>query len=120
MRKTLLMTAALLGLAAMPAFAGNPLSTTQSPPSHNSAEAGVQSDNRLPPTADTSNHDGAGSQLGRGPVRLPVIAEQGAMPGDLMPNRMSAEPHPDRRTLHLSGQRGPALRLAPVARLAAR
>lgn len=56
MRNILMLTAALLGFAAAPAFAENMMSTTQSPPAANSSEAGVQSDNSLPQSADTSNY----------------------------------------------------------------
>jgi hypothetical protein len=63
MRKTMLMTAALLGLATVPAFAQ--MATTQSPPSPNSSEAGMQPDGSLPRSAETSDrYNTPGSALG--------------------------------------------------------
>jgi len=63
MRKIMLMTAALLGLAAVPAF--SQMATTQSPPSPNSSEAGMQPDGSLPRSAETSDrYNTPGSALG--------------------------------------------------------
>jgi len=63
MRKTMLMTAALLGLATVPAFAQ--MATTQSPPSPNSSQAGMQPDGSLPRSAETSDrYNTPGSALG--------------------------------------------------------
>lgn len=64
MRKTMLMSFALLGLAASPAMADSSVVTTQSPPSPNSAQAGIQPDGSLPATAETSERNLAGSQVG--------------------------------------------------------
>jgi len=62
MRKTLLMTAALLGLVAGPALAQTTMTTTQTPPSSNSGQAGPQPDGSLPRSAETSEYHAAGSQ----------------------------------------------------------
>lgn len=63
MRTTLLTTVALLGLAAVPVLAQTTMTTTQSPPSPNSAQAGSQPDGSLPRSAETSEYRAAGSQL---------------------------------------------------------
>lgn len=60
-----LLAAAVLLWAAVPALAQNPMATTQTPPFPQSAQAAPQSDNSLPPAAETSNHDLPGSQLGQ-------------------------------------------------------
>ncbi len=78
MRNTLMLTAALLGFAAAPAFAENMMSTTQSPPAANSSEAGVQSDNSLPQAADTSNYDLAGSSVGGEQATQPRVVQRSA------------------------------------------
>lgn len=49
----------------VPTLAQNSMATTQNPPSSNSAQAAPQTDDSLPPAAETSNHDLPGSQLGR-------------------------------------------------------
>lgn len=64
MRNALLAAIVLLW-AAVPALAQNPTATTQNPPSPNSAQVAPQSDNSLPPAAETSSHDLPDSQLGR-------------------------------------------------------
>lgn len=65
MHKTMLMFITFLGLAVSPAMADGLSTTTQSPPSPNSAQAGIQPDGSLPPTAETSEHSLAGNQLGQ-------------------------------------------------------
>lgn len=80
MRKLMLTTTALLGLAVMPALANEMTSTTQSPPSVNANEANVQSDNSLPPSADTSTYDRAGSHLGEEEARSPAVVQRGPAP----------------------------------------
>lgn len=69
MRMTMLTCFALLGLAIAPAMADSSVVTTQSPPSPNSGQAGIQSDNSLPPTADTSERTLPGDQLGQSQAR---------------------------------------------------
>lgn len=77
MRKTMLMTAALLGLAAVPAFAQ--MATTQSPPSPNSSQAGVQPDGSLPRSAETSDsYNTPGSALGEQRAAPAVSAQLAA------------------------------------------
>ena len=88
MRKTMLTSFALLGLAIAPAFADNSAVTTQSPPSSNSGEAGIQSDNSLPLVADTSERTLPGDQLGQdqaqSPINMPIDQAQSSanMPVD--------------------------------------
>lgn len=72
MRKTMLTSFALLVLAIAPALADSSVATTQSPPSPNSGQAGIQSDNSLPPTADTSERSLPGDQLGQSQARSPA------------------------------------------------
>lgn len=64
MRKLFLMSAALIGLATLPAYAEDLMASTQTPPSPNSSEAGVQPHNSLPASAETSDYALAGSRLG--------------------------------------------------------
>lgn len=64
MRNTMLTTAVLLGLTAMPAFAQTPMMTTQTPPSPNSSQSGPQPDGSLPASGETSEYRLPGSQLG--------------------------------------------------------
>ncbi len=78
MRSTMMLTVALLGFAVAPAFAGNMMSTTQSPPAANSSEASVQSDNSLPQAADTSNYSLAGSSVGSEQAARPRFVQRSA------------------------------------------
>lgn len=64
MRKTLLMSAALLALAQGPALAQNSLSSTQSPPSPNSSQGTPQPANSLPDDASTATRSPAGTDIG--------------------------------------------------------
>lgn len=64
MRKTLLMSAALLALAHGPALAQNPMSSTQSPPAPNSGQGTPQPSNSLPDAAGTASRNLPGSDLG--------------------------------------------------------
>ena len=59
------LAAAVLLCAAVPALAQNPMATTQTPPSPNSAQSAPQPDTSLPPAAETSNRDLPGGQLGQ-------------------------------------------------------
>lgn len=65
MRKTLLMSAALLGMAvAAPAFAQSGTSATQSPPSPNAGVSEPQSSGSLPPGAGTASGMRPGDAIG--------------------------------------------------------
>ena len=64
MRKTLLMSAALLALAYGPVLAQNSMSSTQSPPSPNSGQGMPQPSNSLPDTAGTASRNLPGDTLG--------------------------------------------------------
>ncbi len=64
MRKTLLMSAALLALAQGPVLAQNSLSSTQSPPAPNSSQGTPQPTNSLPDTAGTATRSPAGTDIG--------------------------------------------------------
>ena len=64
MRKTLLMSAALLALAQGPVLAQNSLSSTQSPPAPNSSQGTPQPSNSLPDTAGTATRSPAGTDIG--------------------------------------------------------
>lgn len=77
MRKTMSMTAALLSLAAVPVFAQ--MATTQSPPSPNSSEAGVQPNGSMPRSAETSDkYNTPGSALGEQQAAPAVSAQLAA------------------------------------------
>lgn len=80
MRKTLLMSAALLALAQGPALAQNSLSSTQSPPSPNSSQGTPQPSNSLPDDAATATRSPAGSDIGTtrtSPTRARPMASSG-------------------------------------------
>lgn len=64
MRKTLLLSAALLGLAYGPVLAQNSMSSTQSPAAPNSGQGTSQPSNSLPDTAGTATRNLPGSDLG--------------------------------------------------------
>ncbi len=64
MRKTLLMSAALLALAYGPVLAQNSMSSTQSPPSPNSGQGMPQPSNSLPDTGGTASRNLPGDALG--------------------------------------------------------
>ncbi len=64
MRKTLLMSAALLALAYGPVLAQNSMSSTQSPPSPNSGQGMPQPSNSIPDTAGTASRNLPGDALG--------------------------------------------------------
>lgn len=64
MRKTLLMSAALLALAYGPVLAQNSMSSTQSPPSPNSGQGMPQPSNSIPDTAGTAGRNLPGDALG--------------------------------------------------------
>lgn len=64
MRKTLLMSAALLALACGPVVAQNSMSSTQSPPAPNSSQGTPQPSNSLPDDASTATRNLPGSNLG--------------------------------------------------------
>jgi hypothetical protein len=64
MRKTLLMSAALLALAYGPVLAQNSMSSTQSPPAPNSGQGTPQPSNSLPDTAGTATRNLPGSDVG--------------------------------------------------------
>jgi hypothetical protein len=64
MRKTLLMSAALLALAYGPVLAQNSMSSTQSPPSPNSGQGMPQPSNSIPDTASTASRNLPGDALG--------------------------------------------------------
>ncbi len=88
MRKTMLMTAALLGLAAVPAF--SQMATTQSPPSPNSSQAGMQPDGSLPRSAETSDrYNTPGSTLGEQRA-APAVSSQLATKASMLRARINA------------------------------
>lgn len=64
MRKTLLMSAALLALACGPVLAQNSMSSTQSPPAPISSQGTPQPTNSLPDDAGTATRNLPGSNLG--------------------------------------------------------
>lgn len=64
MRKTLLMSAALLALAQGPVLAQNSLSSTQYPPAPNSSQGTPQPSNSLPDDASTATGTTPGSDIG--------------------------------------------------------
>lgn len=79
MRKTLLMSAALLALAGGPVLAQNPMSSTQSPPALNSGQGMPQPSNGLPDDAGTVTRSFPGDSLGASPssrVRPMASAEE--------------------------------------------
>ena len=73
MRKTLLMSAALLALAYGPVLAQNSMSSTQSPPSPNSGQGMPQPSNSLPDTAGTATRNLPGDALGTTGTRPPMM-----------------------------------------------
>jgi len=64
MRKTLLLSAAIIGLAIGPAFAQNSTSSTMSPPSPNASVASPQPSNSLPAGAGTASRMVPGNNVG--------------------------------------------------------
>ena len=94
MRKTLLMSAALLALAQGPALAQNSLSSTQSPPAPNSSQGTPQPTNSLPDDAATATRSPAGTDIGTtrtAPMRARPMASSGgadAMGGQSTQGRM--------------------------------
>ena len=94
MRKTLLMSAAVLALAQGPVLAQNSLSSTQYPPAPNSSQGTPQPTNSLPDTAGTATRDPAGTDIGTTrttrPRARPMAAPGGSdtMGGQPMRGRM--------------------------------
>lgn len=80
MRKTLLLSAALLALAQGPALAQNSLSSTQSPPAPNSSQGTPQPSNSLPDTAGTATRSPAGTDIGTTRTTRPRVRPM-ASPG---------------------------------------
>lgn len=79
MRKTLLMSAALLALAGGPVLAQSAISSTQSPPALNSGQGMPQPSNGLPDDAGTVTRSFPGDSLGASPssrVRPMASAEE--------------------------------------------
>lgn len=82
MRKTLLMSAALLGMAvAGPAFAQSSTSATQSPPSPNAGVSEPQSSGSLPPGAPTATSSRPGDAIGGTRTSPMPMASPAPMPG---------------------------------------
>ncbi len=91
MRKTLLMSAALLALAYGPVLAQNSMSSTQSPPAPNSSQGTPQPTNSLPDNAGTATRTLPGSTLGTTPRARPMASAvdgHNAMGGHAMRGRM--------------------------------
>ncbi len=95
MRKTLLMSAALLALACGPVLAQNPMSSTQSPAAPNSGQGTPQPSNSLPDTAGTATRNLPGSTLGttgtsspRGRPMASAVDGSDTMDGHPMRGRM--------------------------------
>ena len=84
MRKTLLMSAALLALAYGPVRAQNSMSSTQSPPSPNSSQGLPQPSNSLPDTAGTATRNLPGEALGTtgtpSPRMRPMVSDTTGTP----------------------------------------
>ena len=80
MRKTLLMSAALLGLASGLAFAQNSTSSTMSPPSPNASTGTPQPSNSLPAGAGTATRMTPGNNVGMSRVGPDGTTPMGAMP----------------------------------------
>lgn len=108
MRKTLLMSAALLGMAvAAPAFAQSGTSSTQSPPSPNAGVSEPQSTGSLPPGAGTATITRPGDAVG-GTTTVPPVQGQRAAP-------MEA-PRPMTSVRPMRGQQSEAMRDMPPSR----
>lgn len=96
MRKTLLMSAALLGMAvAAPAFAQGTDSATQSPPSPNAGVSEPQSTGSLPPGAGTASGTRAGDAVGRVRTAPAPMPQPRPMTGVRPMRGQQAEPMPD-------------------------
>jgi len=81
MRKTLLMSAALFGLAYGPAFAQNSTSSTMSPPAPNASVGTPEPGNSLPTGAGTATRMAPGNDIGTTGGTMPMgRAPMGAMP----------------------------------------
>ena len=97
MRKTLLMSAALLALAQGPVLAQNSLSSTQYPPAPNSSQGTPQPTNSLPDTASTATRNPAGTDIGTtrtSPRRArPMASSGGADTMDGQPTRGRMRQH---------------------------